>query len=144
MSCSKASVDAVADAARAGDLDGLADVEGEVGRRNEAEPELARMQRDRHVLGEEVDDLHVAGIVPARDQVVLGLDEIERDHLRLGADQRRREGGLQEHVLERSCCGRPVRCSGTSPGSPVARAAGRMPIRFDLADCSRDLVRVRR
>ncbi len=63
--------DAMADAARIGDLDGLADVKGEVRRRNETEPELARVQRDRHVVGEEGDDLHVAGVVATRHQVVL-------------------------------------------------------------------------
>ena len=57
---------AVADAARAGDLDGLADVEGEVLGRHQAEPELARMQRDRHVLGEEADHPHVRACSPAR------------------------------------------------------------------------------
>jgi hypothetical protein len=36
-------VDAMADAARVGDLDGLTDMEGEVRRRNVAEPELARV-----------------------------------------------------------------------------------------------------
>jgi hypothetical protein len=40
-------------------------------------------------------------IVAARGQVVLGLDEIERDHPRLRADQRRRDGGRYEHVVER-------------------------------------------
>ena len=55
--------DAVADAARMGDLDRLADMEGEVGWRNVAEPELARVQRDRHVARQESDDLHVASVV---------------------------------------------------------------------------------
>ena len=96
--------DAVTDAARVGDLDRLTDMEGEVRRRNIAEPELARVQRDRHVLGEEGDDLHVAGVVAPRHQVVLGLDEVERDHLRLGADQRGSDGGLKEHVVDGSCC----------------------------------------
>ena len=39
----------MADAAGASDFDGFADVKGKVGRRNEAEPELARVQRDRHL-----------------------------------------------------------------------------------------------
>src|SRR5215469_18092600 len=55
--------DAMADAAGASDLDGLADVEGKIGRRNEPEPQLARVQRHRHVAGEKTDDLHVAGVV---------------------------------------------------------------------------------
>ena len=39
---------AMADAPRAANLDRLADVKREVGGRNEAEPELTRVQRDRH------------------------------------------------------------------------------------------------
>ena len=39
--------DAMADAARMRDLDRLADMKGQVGWRNVAEPELARVQRDR-------------------------------------------------------------------------------------------------
>jgi hypothetical protein len=91
--------DAVADAARMGDLDGLADMKGQVGRRNVAEPEFARVQCDRHIAREESDDFHVASVIAARDQVVLGLNQIECDHLRLRADQRGRDSGLQEHVV---------------------------------------------
>ena len=82
-----------------GDLDGLADMKGQIGRRNVAEPELARVQGDRHIAGEKSDDFHVASVVAARDQVVLGLNQIECDHLRLRTDQRRRYGGLQEHIV---------------------------------------------
>ena len=91
----------MADAAGASDLDGLADAEGKVGRRNEPEPQLARVQRHRRVAGEKTDDLHVAGVVAARHQVVFGSDEIERDHARFGADQRGRDGGLNEHLVGR-------------------------------------------
>jgi hypothetical protein len=89
----------MADAAGAGDLDGFADVKGKVGRRNEAEPQLARVQRDRHVVGEKADDLHVAGVVAARHQTIFGPDEIERDHARFRADQRGRDRGLNEHFI---------------------------------------------
>jgi len=44
----------MADAASSADLDGLADVKGEV-RGEQAEPEFASVQRDRHVVGEKVD-----------------------------------------------------------------------------------------
>ncbi len=37
-------IDAVADALRAGDLDRLADMEGEIGRRHQPEPQLAGVQ----------------------------------------------------------------------------------------------------
>jgi hypothetical protein len=90
---------AMADAAGASDLDGLADVKGKVGRRNKPEPQFAGVQRDRHVLGEKADDLHVAGVVAARQQIVFGPDEIERDHARFCADQRGRNGGLSEHLV---------------------------------------------
>src|SRR5262249_59022374 len=92
---------AVADAAGAGDFDGLANMKAEVGGRNEAEPELARVQRDRHVLGEKADDLHLADVVAARHQVVFGPHEIERDQPRFGPDQGDRGGGLNEHVVGR-------------------------------------------
>ncbi len=91
--------DAMADAAGASDLDGLADVKGKIGWRNEAEPQLARVQRDRHVVGEKADDLHVAGVVAARHETIFGPDEIERDHARFRADQRGRDGGLDEHLV---------------------------------------------
>src|SRR6478672_2779090 len=78
MSCSNASA---TDAPRMGDLDRLADMEGEVRGRNIAEPELARVQRDRDVARQECDDLHVSCVVAPRDQVVLGLHQVERDHL---------------------------------------------------------------
>src|SRR5215469_1429196 len=91
--------DAMADAAGARDLDGRADVKGKVGRRNEAEPQLARVQRHRHVAGEKTDDLHVADVVAARYQIVFGPDEIERDRPRFRADQRGRNGGLDEHLV---------------------------------------------
>src|SRR5215831_17818908 len=91
--------DAMADAAGAGDLDGLADVKGKVGGRNKPEPQFARVQRDRYVVGEKVDDLHVAGVVAARHEIVLGPDEIERDDARFGADQRGRDGRLNEHLV---------------------------------------------
>ena len=93
----------MADAACARDLDRLADVKREVRRRHEAEPELACVQRDRHVLGKEGDDLHVPGVVAARHQIVLGLDEVERDHhLRLRANECCCDRGLHEHVVERT------------------------------------------
>jgi len=91
--------DAMADAAGAGDLDGRADVEGQVGRRNKPEPEFAGVQRDRHVVRQKADDLHVAGVVAARHEIVFGPDEIERDDARVGADQRGRDGGLNEHLV---------------------------------------------
>src|SRR5262245_31438029 len=77
------------------------DVKGEVGGRNEAEPEFARVQRDRHVAGEKADDLHLAGIVAARHQVVFGPDEIEPDQPRFGPNQRHRGGCLNEDVIRR-------------------------------------------
>jgi hypothetical protein len=89
----------MADAAGAGDLDRRADVEGQVGRRNKPEPEFAGVQRDRQIVGEKADDLHVAGVVAARHEIVFGPDEIERDDARFGADQRGRDGGLNEHLV---------------------------------------------
>ena len=77
------------------------DVKGEVGGRNEAEPEFARVQRDRHVAGEKADDLHLAGIVAARHQVVFGPGEIEPDQPRFGPNQRHRGGCLNEDVIRR-------------------------------------------
>src|SRR5262245_56155808 len=91
--------DAVADAARSGDLDGRADMKGKVGRRNKPEPQFARVQCDRHVVGQKADDLHVAGVVEARSEMVVGPDESERDDARFGADQRGRDGGLNEHLV---------------------------------------------
>src|SRR5712691_11700851 len=67
--------DAMTDAARPGDLDGFADVKGKIGWRNEAEPQLARVQRDRHVVGEKADDLHMAGVVAPRHETIFGPDE---------------------------------------------------------------------
>src|SRR5262249_16001209 len=78
---------------------GGGDVEGEVGRRNKPEPEFARVQRDRHVVREKADDLHVAGVVAARHEIVFGPDEIERDDARFRADQRGRDGGPNEHLV---------------------------------------------
>src|SRR5262249_58176502 len=46
------------------------------------------------------DDLHVPGVVAARHQTVFGPDEIERDHARFRADQRGRDGGLDEHLVQ--------------------------------------------
>ena len=57
------------------------------------------MQRHRHVAGEKTDDLHVAGVVAARHKTIFGSDEIERDHARFRADQRGRDGGLDEHLV---------------------------------------------
>jgi hypothetical protein len=91
--------DAMTDAVGASDFDGFADVKGKVGRRNEAEPQLARVQRDRHVVGEKADDLHVPGVVAARYETIFGSDEIERDHARFRADQRGRDRGLNEHLI---------------------------------------------
>ena len=58
---------AVADPARAGNLDGLADMESEVLGRYQAEPELARMHGFRNVLGDQADHRDVLRVVRARD-----------------------------------------------------------------------------
>ena len=41
----------------------------------------------------------MAGVVAARHEIVFGPDEIERDDARVGADQRGRDGGLNEHLV---------------------------------------------
>ena len=77
---------AVPDPLRSADLDGLPDVEGEVGRRHQAEPQFAGMQRDRNIARQELHDLHLLGVIAPRDLIVLGLHEVERHDAR-----RRRE-----------------------------------------------------
>ncbi len=72
---------AVADAAGAGHLHRLADVEGEVRRRHQAEPQFARMERHRHVMpGEGADPAHVHAVVAKRNAVVLRPHIIEARH----------------------------------------------------------------
>ena len=74
-------------------------MKGKVRRRNEAEPQLACVQRHRHVVGEKADDLHLAGVVAARHETIFGPDEIERDRARFHADQRGCDRGLDEHLV---------------------------------------------
>src|SRR4029077_16535851 len=90
--------DTVPDAPRARDFDRLADVEGQILRRHKTEPQLTRVQRDRHVLRQEADHLHVARIVLTRDAIVLRTDEVQSGDAPVGADQRRGERSLHEDI----------------------------------------------
>ncbi len=103
MSRSNASRNAVTDAARARDLDGLAvwKVRSCGGTRpSQSSPACSATGTS---LARKADDLHVAGVVAARHQAVLGLDEVERDHIcgsaRISAAA---NGGLDEHVVDGS------------------------------------------
>ena len=76
-------------------------MEGEVGRRHQPEPQLAGVQRDRHVRCEEADDLHLARIIAPGHQRVFRADVIERHDQRFRANERRGNGGANENVVQR-------------------------------------------
>ena len=87
---------AVADAAGTGGRHCLGEVEGQIFRRHQPKPQLTGMQRDRHILGKEFDDLHVGAVVVARDLMILGTHKIEGHDPWLGANERGGRRGLDE------------------------------------------------
>src|SRR5262249_16364059 len=72
---------------------------------HQTKPQLAGVQRNRYILGKELDDLHVGAIVVARDLMVLRTDKIERYDPWLGANERGRGRGLDKDFLDRIVAG---------------------------------------
>ncbi len=97
-------VDAMPDAFRVAEIDRLTDMEAQPRRRNQAKREFTGMQADMHARVDAVqvvEHKHLAVILAHGEIGVLGLNEVEPDHVRIGGGDLKGQQRLREDLLRR-------------------------------------------